>query len=542
MRTQGPAPSASLLTVWAGPTRYVFAPGRDVVVGYGPGCDIPLERLINGAPPAPRVDVVLRFTGTQWVAIDRGPGIFVNGARVPSVEIRNGQALNIGDPQRGPRLGFQLGELTGPPHGQPPAPPRRAAHPPRSPHPGSAPPPPQIPRFPPPAARDPQIRQPPAAAPQPGRPNVPDLRTPTERATEKIRIAPPKTAGRPRPPTPVPPPESAPAPEQPPAPDAQGHGLIERMVTRKLRVPRASFRTEEGSSTYRLPLRPGARTTGVAAYQLGLTVDGHEMLADVSFTARPGTLTAVIGPSRTRNSALLALLAGTREPTSGQVTVDGHDLHAEPASMRARVGTVTRDECLHARLTVERVLGYAAELRLPPDTSAEHRDRVVNQVLEELDLTEHRGTRICKLSPEVRRCASLAVELVTRPTLLVVDEPGAGLDVAQESHVMAILRRQADLGCVVVVTPSSQSPANLNMCDQVMVLTATGTVAFLGTPLQVESAMGTTDFAEILARVRDDPVGSHRAYRSAQPVLSAPPAAAEPWPPPAQVPGSNGKS
>ncbi len=530
MRTEGPARSASLLTVWAGTTRYVFAPGRDVVVGYGPGCDIPLERLINGAPPAPRADLVLRFTGTQWVAIDRGPGIFVNGARVPSVEIRNGRALNIGDPQRGPRLGFQLGELTGPPHGQPPAPPQRAAHPP--------PPPPPTPPFPPPAARDPRIRQP----PQPARPNAPDLRAPTERGTEKIRIAPPEAADRPHPPAPVRPPESAPPPEQPPAPpppDAQGHGLIERMVTRKLRVPRASFRTEEGSSTYRLPLRPGARTTGVAAYQLGLTVDGHEVLADVSFTARPATLTAVIGPSRTRNSALLALLAGSREPTSGQVTVDGHDLHAEPVSMRARVGTVTRDECLHARLTVERVLGYAAELRLPPDTSAEHRDRVVNQVLEELDLTEHRGTRICKLSPEVRRCVSLAVELVTRPTLLVVDEPGDGLDAAQERHVMAILRRQADLGCVVVVTLSSQSPsaspANLNMCDQVMVLTATGAIAFLGAPLQVESAMGTTDFAEILARVRDDPIGSHRAYRSAQPAPSAPPAAAEPWPPPTRL-------
>ena len=50
----------------------------------------------------------------------------------------------------------------------------------------------------------------------------------------------------------------------------------------------------------------------------------------------------------------------------------------------------------------------------------------------------------------------MAIELITRPTLLVVDEPGAGLDAAQENHVMAMLRRQADLGCVVVVAMHPQ--------------------------------------------------------------------------------------
>jgi ABC-type multidrug transport system ATPase subunit/ABC-type multidrug transport system permease subunit len=318
------------------------------------------------------------------------------------------------------------------------------------------------------------------------------------------------------------------------------------MVTRRLRVARPAFPTEEGGSTYRLPLRPGARTTGLAAYQLGLTVDGHEMLADISFTARPGTLTAVVGPSAPRNSALLALLAGTRDLTSGQITVDGHDVHAEAESMRTRIGVVTRDECLHARLTVERTLGYAAELRLPPDTSTEHRDRVVNQVLEELALTPHRATRISELPPEVRRCASMAVELITRPTLLVVDEPGAGLDAAQENYVLAILRRQADIGCVVVVALSSRSSeaslGNLNMCDQVMVLTAASTTAFLGTPLQIEPSLGTTDLAQILDRVSADPVGSRRAYRTGQQApadrraLTAPPDVAAPWPRPAGLP------
>ncbi|SPM31789.1 ABC-type multidrug transport system, ATPase component [Mycobacterium terramassiliense] len=281
------------------------------------------------------------------------------------------------------------------------------------------------------------------------------------------------------------------------------------MSTRKLRTPGTSFRTQEPNSTYRLPLQPGARTSGVVAHGLGLSVDGREVLSDISFTARLGTMTAVAGPSAARNSALLELLAGTREPGSGQITVDGHDVHAEPESMRARIGLVQREERLHPRLRVEQALRYQAELRLPPDTTRDHRERVVDQVLEELELTPHRASRISKLPPEVRRCVSLAVELITRPTLLVVDEPGAGLDAAQQDHVMAVLRRQADIGCVVVVAMSAASSlSGLSVCDQVLVLTGRGAMAFLGAPLQAESAMGTTDWAKVVEQVAADPDGA----------------------------------
>ncbi|WP_156772354.1 ATP-binding cassette domain-containing protein, partial [Mycobacterium sp. 1245805.9] len=202
---------------------------------------------------------------------------------------------------------------------------------------------------------------------------------------------PPPATEPPRPPArPVPPVvevrEVAEAPEAAAEEPSGGPGLIERMTTRKLPTASPSFRTEEGNTTYRLPLRSGARTSGVTAYQLGLTVDGHEVLTDISFTAGVGTLTAIVGPSTARNSALLELLAGTRKLSSGATTVDGHDVHAEPESMRSRIGIVRGDDCLYPRLTVEQALGYTAELRLPPNTAAEHRRRVVDQVLEELEL------------------------------------------------------------------------------------------------------------------------------------------------------------
>ena len=99
------------LTVWVGPARYVFGPGRDIVVGYGSRWDIPLPLPGNAPPAAPpaQPELVLRYAGTRWVAIDNSRnGFFVDGVRVPTVDIRDGQAITIGDPQRGPRLVFRL--------------------------------------------------------------------------------------------------------------------------------------------------------------------------------------------------------------------------------------------------------------------------------------------------------------------------------------------------------------------------------------------------------------------------------------------------
>ena len=483
--------SASPLTVWLGPIRYVFHPGRDVIVGFGSRCDIPLDGPGNPTATA-QTALVLRFTGTHWVAIDRSPtGIFVDGARVSMVDIRDGQAITIGDPQRGPRLILGVGRSVAPPGG-PPLPYR------------------------------------------PKRPDTPEY-APTQRDTQRMRIPPrqPPNAERPGPPVGPGPPAARPEPEQP-----RERGLIERMSTQRLRAVRPEAVPErapepepepaQAGTTSRLPLKPGARTAGVAAHQLALTAAGQELLTSVSFTARPGTLTAVVGPSAARNSALLGLLAGTNAPSFGTVTVDEHDVHAEPGLMRSRVGVVSSDDRAHPNLTLERALGYAAELRLPPDTPADHRGRVVDQVLDELELTPHRRTRIRKLSPEMRRCASMAVELITRPTLLVVDEPSAGLDITQEYHVMSMLRRQADLGCVVVVSMASQtSLRHLNMCDQVLLLTPTGTVAYLGPPQQIESAMGTADWSQVFAQVSAGPHGAHST------VLTAPPPVAARVPPPA---------
>ncbi len=192
--------------------------------------------------------------------------------------------------------------------------------------------------------------------------------------------------------------------------------------------------------------------------------------------------------------------------------------------MRSRIGMVPQDDVVHRQLTVNQALNYAAELRLPPDTSKEERAQVVAQVLEELDMTKHADTRVDKLSGGQRKRASVALELLTQPSLLLLDEPTSGLDPALDRQVMLMLRQLADAGRVVLVVTHSVS--YLDVCDQILLIAPGGKTAFCGQPDQVEAAMGTRNWADIFAKVGADPDEANRRFkeRSQQSCTAAVPA------------------
>ncbi|WP_232530438.1 ATP-binding cassette domain-containing protein [Mycobacterium intracellulare] len=264
------------------------------------------------------------------------------------------------------------------------------------------------------------------------------------------------------------------------------------------------------------------RTGGLEVNSVCYTVDhGKQLLDNISVTARPGTLTAIIGGSGAGKTTLSRLIVGYTSPTSGTVTFEGHNIHTEYASMRSRIGMVPQDDVVHRQLTVNQALNYAAELRLPPDTSKEERARVVAQVLEELDMTQHAETRVDKLSGGQRKRASVALELLTQPSLLLLDEPTSGLDPALDRQVMLMLRQLADAGRVVLVVTHSVS--YLDVCDQILLVAPGGKTAFCGPPDQVEPAMGTRNWADIFAKVGADPDEANRRFKERNQQSSQPP-------------------
>ena len=266
-----------------------------------------------------------------------------------------------------------------------------------------------------------------------------------------------------------------------------------------------------GTLARRTETEADTRTGGLDVHGVTWTIEGNKTLLDnISIAARPGTLTAVIGPSGAGKSTLARLVAGYTHPTTGTVSFEGHDIHAEYASLRSRIGMVPQDDVVHGQLTVNQALMYAAELRLPPDTTKEDRREVVAQVLEELEMTRHAETRVDKLSGGQRKRASVAMELLTGPSLLILDEPTSGLDPALDRQVMTMLRQLADAGRVVLVV--THSLTYLDVCDQVLLLAPGGKTAFYGPPNQIGPSMGTTNWADIFSAVAGDPEAANKRF------------------------------
>ncbi|WP_156781520.1 ABC transporter ATP-binding protein, partial [Mycobacterium gordonae] len=249
---------------------------------------------------------------------------------------------------------------------------------------------------------------------------------------------------------------------------------------------------------------------GLEVNEVSFGVDGKTLLQKVSLTARPGTLTAIIGGSGAGKTTLARLIAGYTTPSSGAVTFAGHNIHTEYASLRSRIGMVPQDDVVHRQLTVNQALGYAAELRLPPDTTKADRARVIAQVLDELGLTQHADTRVDQLSGGQRKRASVALELLTGPSLLILDEPTSGLDPALDLQVMTMLRQLADAGRVVLVV--THSLTYLDVCDQVLLMAPGGKTAFLGPPDEIAASMGTSNWAHIFAKVGANPDEANRRF------------------------------
>ena len=125
-------------------------------------------------------------------------------------------------------------------------------------------------------------------------------------------------------------------------------------------------------------------------------------------------------------------------------------------------------------------------------------------------MTKHLDTRVDKLSGGQRKRASVALELLTGPSLLILDEPTSGLDPALDRQVMTMLRQLADAGRVVLVV--THSLTYLDVCDQVLLLAPGGKTAFYGPPNQIGPSMGTTNWADIFSSVAGDPDAANKRF------------------------------
>lgn len=241
--------------------------------------------------------------------------------------------------------------------------------------------------------------------------------------------------------------------------------------------------------------QPLSTRTDEALRVSNITVEarGNTILEDVSLSIASGELVALIGASGAGKTTLLTSIAGIARPTSGTVTLEGRDVTTRAA--RQRIGFVPQDDIIHLDLTLRRTLHHAARLRLPSTASAVDIETAVERVLRDLDLGGHGDVTVRNLSGGQRKRASIAVELLVHPSILLLDEPTSGLDPATAAEVLRVLRRLTSKGTTVVLT--THSTADVHRCDRVVMLAKGGVPVFDGAPEQALSRFGVDRMDEV---------------------------------------------
>ena len=236
--------------------------------------------------------------------------------------------------------------------------------------------------------------------------------------------------------------------QPPPAPPRAGHGQYDG-PRRAGHARRSSPATSAPPQGVRIDVNELSRLVRVRNR-------GELTLLDaVSFTLSAGELVAIVGPSGAGKTTLLEAIAGIAPATSGSVRFDGIDLHANLGTFRSVLGYVPQDDIIHADLPLQRMLRYAARLRLPSSTTAAEVDDAVRDAIDAVGLTGQADVRVGSLSGGQRKRASIAVELLTDPHVFFLDEPTSGLDPVTSAELIARLRQLADRSATVVFTTHS---------------------------------------------------------------------------------------
>ncbi|MFC5721676.1 FHA domain-containing protein [Streptomyces gamaensis] len=465
------APCAPELVVESDGGSQTMSPGRIYQVGRDPSSDIVL--------PDPRVSwrhAVLRAVAGHWSLEDAGStnGTFLDGRRVTVCDVGPGAVIRFGNPDDGPALA-----LTGAPGGGAPSAVSR------------------------PAATG-TFRRPSAVHPLPGR-TVRIGRGADNDLTVDDLVVSRRHA------------------ELRALPDG-GHEIVDLGSHNGTYV--------NGHPVRRAPVVPGdiigighsafvlvgdrlqeyvdTGEVSLDVQDLSVTVpvrgggpgERRALLDDISFPVGAKCLLAVVGPSGSGKSTLLGALTGLRPADRGTVLYDGRDLYRDYAELRARIGLVPQDDILHTQLSVRRALCYAAELRFPRDTGRQERLARVEEVIAELALRQRAEQPIHSLSGGQRKRVSVALELLTKPSLLFLDEPTSGLDPGMDRSVMTMLRGLADGGRTVVVV--THSVLSLDLCDRLLVLAPGGRTAYYGPPGETLRFFGFAQWPEAFEAFEND--------------------------------------
>ena len=220
----------------------------------------------------------------------------------------------------------------------------------------------------------------------------------------------------------------------------------------------------------------------VKRYGTFTAVDG------VSINVAPGQIHGFLGPNGAGKTTSIRIIAGLLKPTSGKVTVNGHDLERSPEAAKAALGFIPDRPFIYEKLTAAEFLRFHAGLYGMDDADIENR---IKEMLEIFELGKWRGELIESFSHGMKQRLVMCAAFLHRPKAVLVDEPMVGLDPRGARLIKDVFRLMAQHGVAILMSTHTLEVAE-EMCDLISIILK-GKIIAHGTVAEVRAMAGSPD-------------------------------------------------
>jgi ABC-2 type transport system ATP-binding protein len=220
---------------------------------------------------------------------------------------------------------------------------------------------------------------------------------------------------------------------------------------------------------------------------------------NVTFSLEPGQILGYLGPNGSGKSTTVKVLTGLLEPSRGQVTYDGEDIHKDPVAYRKRLGYVPEDANLYPYLTGEEYLDMIGTLRSMPVSQKTAR---INSLLELFSLWPHRQIALGSYSKGMRQRILLITALMDNPDVLILDEPLSGLDVTSALIFKNLVQALSAKGKAVFFCSHVLEVVE-KICSQLIILRRGQVIAY-GSTAEVRRSIGQSSLEGTFLQLVED--------------------------------------
>jgi ABC-type multidrug transport system ATPase subunit len=263
------------------------------------------------------------------------------------------------------------------------------------------------------------------------------------------------------------------------------------------------------------PSLPGNLSLKVEGLGVSAGESGPELLKDISLSVKPGEFVCVLGPSGAGKTTLVRALLGQLTPSKGEIRFGSLRVSGDSELLNGLIGYVPQKEIVHEALPVGRALKYAAKLRLPPSMTQKEIVERIRAIEKDVGIAHRHDTPVGNLSGGESKRVSLAVELLSFPRILIVDEATSSLDPASDARIMHLLAEYAKKYSITLLCITHHLE-NAKLADRLLIL-ASGHLVWSGGVKEALDHFGVHRLSQIYLLLEDLPVeqwvGLHKVFQ-----------------------------